>query len=181
MKHLLLLAIGLIFSAITANAQSNEELPCGSGFGYRPGGSTLEEASDSFKTELRILLNSCEVQELVKADNVNFYIQSYSHERGTDTLKYSKTIFKNGIAESEFNCVLTQTVTPAKKPSSLADMYVERKHSCTDASNPKNYVCKRGWIDCMPGAASVNDMKYCSQDYANWAKKNCGGAPMIAQ
>jgi hypothetical protein len=46
------------------------------------------------------------------------------------------------------------------------------------AQKPANqFVCQKDWIDCMPPAMSP----YCSQEYSDWAEKNCGGRPMIAE
>jgi hypothetical protein len=48
-------------------------------------------------------------------------------------------------------------------------------------NNPNAFVCQKNYIDCMPKIGNdVEPNKYCSQEYANWAMKNCGGAPLIA-
>ena len=38
-----------------------------------------------------------------------------------------------------------------------------------------DYVCKQT-VNCMPIVAPEEE-KYCTDDYVEWSKKNCGGAP----
>lgn len=49
----------------------------------------------------------------------------------------------------------------------------------TADSNPRDYVCQTGWIDCMP-QIGAQPSKYCSKDYPVWAEKNCEGNPKVA-
>jgi hypothetical protein len=184
MKNIFVLIVSVLAVCVSEFAKAS---PCDSMAIYNPSGSTLLEASRNFGAAIEVLLNGCEVQQLVDAKDSNFAVQSYSRESGKQVLKYKKTIFDAGLKPKEFACVLTQTQTPVEKTvtegmplATVAEFVVKNTNECTDANNPKNFVCQKGWIDCMPGG-SIEKQKYCSNEYREWAIENCGGAPMIAQ
>lgn len=186
MKNILA-SLGIIIVSLSITAASNAApAECDNAILYQPGGSTLLDASYSFATELQALLDSCEVQKLVDTKGANFYIESFVKEDGRQTLKYKKIVFEDGHEAKELSCVFTQTQTPIKMTPSTTPMpaigqiEIKNTNTCIDASNPKNFVCKKGWIDCMPGGPA-EEAKYCSKEYEQWAKENCGGAPNIAQ
>jgi hypothetical protein len=42
------------------------------------------------------------------------------------------------------------------------------------------FVCRQ-YVDCMPsaGPGAEEAHQYCSQEYFDWAEKNCGGKPSV--
>lgn len=46
--------------------------------------------------------------------------------------------------------------------------------------NPHGFVCQTGWINCNQMVGETEN-KYCSDDYPDWAERNCGSAPLIAR
>lgn len=165
------------------NAQDAAET-CDELIAYQPGGSTLVEASYSFGTELKVLLNGCDVQKILGTEPGHFYITAFDQSGGSKVLKYKKHVFdEKGVLAKDLACVLTQTEknVPAASGASFSTVEIKNVNVCADANNPKSFVCQKGWIDCMPGAVSQKNEKYCSKDYHVWATANCGGAPQIAQ
>jgi hypothetical protein len=51
--------------------------------------------------------------------------------------------------------------------------------SVDSLGNPQGFTCQKGWINCMPIVSEAR-AKYCTNEYATWAEKNCGGRPQIA-
>jgi hypothetical protein len=190
MKRFCALTCVLFTLGTLSNIASADPTPvapkCGQTVMYSAGGATLEEASKAFETELKILLNDCAVQDAVKSENTNFYIHSFSQKDGQLVVTYEKIVFAADGTGAEFDCKLVQTKVPVKeisKPgvpsSAVAHFAVTNKNECVDRSNPKGFVCQKGWIDCMP-TTSGGGQKYCSDEFFKWSEKNCSEQPQIA-
>lgn len=176
--------VGIVFGNVAYAA----DVPCDSRIHYNSIETTLMEAGNGFGDRLKALLNSCEVQKLVHVEGADFSVQSFTVEPEKVTLKYHRTEFPLSSDRKNFNCVLTETRMrvaatshePGGPAPTMMTTAVKRTNDCVDLDNPQNFVCQKGWINCMP-IVPEDRVKYCSRAYADWAKKNCGGEPLIAQ
>jgi len=79
-------------------------------------------------------------------------------------------------AKKGFSAIALKLMVPAGSDVQV----IEHKTADADTNSSQQFVCKKS-VNCMPMADQAEASPYCSDEYMQWAKKNCDTLPMILE